>query len=153
NPTIAWSPDAKMLALTRRGDLTIRSIDGSEVSTTKIQLDGRIPAAAGNPMWLRDSKTLVQGVRDIQGMLHFHRVNVQTGEMKEVMATGSASGSLQSFLSPDEKTIYSNGSGTKTMSPAIYAYSVATGEKKLVFSANDDGVVPGLALSPDGRTL
>jgi Tol biopolymer transport system component len=148
NPTIAWSPDAKLLALARREELVLRSADGGEVSAIKI------PKLGGNPIWFRDGKTLLQAARDDQYMIYFHRVNVQSREIKELFATGAGSNSLQSALSSDEKTLYSNaGSPATSMSPAIYAYNVVTGEKKLVFSAKDNGVIPSLALSPDGHTL
>jgi Tol biopolymer transport system component len=108
---------------------------------------------AGNPMWFRDGKALLQGMRDQQGRVFFYRVDLKTGEFKQVVATGGTSGSVESALSPDERTVYTNLGTGGVGSPGIRAYDLATGQERQVFTAKEDGRVPGLGLSPDGRTL
>jgi Tol biopolymer transport system component len=149
NPAMAWSPDGKVIAAAKRDELVVRSIETGEARSMLKSM-----RLAGSTMWLRDGKTLLQAVRDSANTIHFDRVDVSTGEFKEVLATGATSNSLESALSPDEKTVYTNtGTGNTNGSRTIAAFDLATGQRREVFTAKDDGLVPGIALSPDGRTI
>jgi len=107
-------------------------------------------------MWSRDGKTLLRAWRDGQGRSSFYSVDLKTGETREVVSMAATSNSLESALSPDGKTVYTNASNAVTKgngSPGITAFDLATSEKRQVFVAKDGGLVPGLGLSPDGHTL
>jgi len=155
NRTPVWSPDGKFIVFHSRrkpldsypSDIVVHSIETGGERTYAMNA----MLLAGNPIWFRNGKTLLQGMRDQQGKVFFYRVDLESGGFSQVVATGGTSGSMESVLSPDEKTVYTNiGAG----SPGIYAFDLGTGQERKVITAEDGARgIPGLGLSPDGRTL
>jgi Tol biopolymer transport system component len=154
NRNPVWSPDGKFIVFhsqRQRGnryptDVVVHSIETGDERT--YSSNGLV--LAGNAMWFHDGKALLQGLRDQQGKVFFYRVDLKSGGFTEVVATGGTSGSMESALSPDDKTVYTN---IGPDAPGIHAFDLTSGQERRVFTAEQRGGIPGLGLSPDGRTL
>jgi len=152
------SRDQKFIAYQsqrERGDnyspeIVVRSIEtGQERSypPNPMRLGGQV-------MWFRDGNSILHALRDTQNRVSFYRLDLKTGEFTQTFATDATSGSVESALSLDERTVYTNvGGGNRFGSPNVFAYDLATGQKRVVFTAVPGALVSGLALSPNGRTL
>jgi Tol biopolymer transport system component len=151
-----WSPDGQSIAFHRLSQIspTVAPLTIHRFGTEQeisLPLPHRV---LGQPIWFRDGQSLLQGVRGPEGQLLFYRVDVKTGEFKELAAAPRDDG-RPTALSPDGNTAYETDVAVNGgQRQAVRAIDLATGQTSEIFSTpGPRGALPHVAVSPDGRTL
>jgi Tol biopolymer transport system component len=141
-----WSPDGKSVAFKRHHpgsdgyDVVIHSLETGEEKTP---LAGIGITGNGRPMWSHDGMSIMTGVKRGDGPSALTRVDLKTGEFKELHTILGVSA-----LSLDGKTLYVAPESTPSR---IVATDLDTGQERVVLASLPTRA--SIALSPDGRTL
>jgi len=152
-----WSPGGKSLAFKRRHhvndssidevsyDLVIHSLETGDEKTYPTTLGF---TGSENAPWYSDGKAVLTGLGGSRPRNPGnYRVDLASGEWKELPRVPISTQAPLHHLSPEDKTLYGFGADGK-----IIAVDVATGTQRLLFSTHPT-LLRRLQLSPDHRTL
>jgi len=138
---IAFSPDSKLLAVSpdRYAIEVYRLVDQKQLLTIHTSFTGAVNSMVFSP----DGSTLATGHYDGEIRLW----NAQTGELRQVLATGGVVESLA--FNPDGSLL---ASGEGTGSNQVRLWDIEIGQLVRILESHEHPVV-SLAFSPDGRLL
>jgi Tol biopolymer transport system component len=148
------SPDGKTLAYLRGTpagyDVILRSLEtGYErlLPTPKVQ--------PYSPRWLHDGSAFIVRTGTTAADQAFSIVNPTTGASRPFFPRDPAARRSGSELSLDDKTMYTSVGALNGPWTGVVGVNLATGEETVRVTFPGEGFrnAPGLALSPDGRTL
>lgn len=168
----SWSPDGKYIAYLRPkpGDgsdeeLVIRTFSTGDERRYSPDEDAKI-GASGMPLWFPDGHALLQRVTyagaPLGGDQALYEADPRTGTFTELKGFGrfSLPNEFKAAIASDNRTLYAtgpllrpdatNGGGRIN---SIVAADLTTGQQRTVFTTESEGLMPGLSLSPDGRTI
>jgi Tol biopolymer transport system component len=148
-----WSPDGKSIAFKRHHpgstneyDLVVHSLETGDERTYLTSLG---TTGNGAARWFHDGKSIMTGIRRGDGSAAFYRIDLKTGDFKEL-------GDFPTYaLSLDDKTAYiirRDPKDPNNVPDRISAVDLSTRQEKQVLAMPTPGAA-ALALTPDGRTL
>jgi Tol biopolymer transport system component len=156
-----WSPDGKFIAFGRirpgpgvyaplspgaAYDLVVRTVKTGEERV--YSHDGvHLPGLSG---WYKDQKSLMVPVGNSKGQVAFDRLDLATGQFKEIVPGDPFYGGF-ARLSPDDRTLLINANDGKGNVDHVVAYDLKTGRRKTVFTSDSSGIT--FFFSPDGRRV
>jgi Tol biopolymer transport system component len=150
-----WSPDGRFIAFSKFRTALRDSFDRvlHSMDTGEEKIFTRPGFVNGPARWLHNSSGFLETLQDENGVRALHRVDVKTGELKQLFSFGSSptTGHI-GILSPDDKVLYVMGRDGGR-SDHIVAFEIATGRRSTVFSLQGGGDISAFKLSPDGRSL
>jgi Tol biopolymer transport system component len=152
----AWSPDGRSVAFKRHHPFSARSDDYRAdvydlvVHSLETGEEKTFPTALGDhdsvsPEWFHDGEGILVGLTHNGTPIGGYRVDVETGEFKQILDGPLVNIGAPMWLSPDDKTLYIFRGG-------IVAHDLATNKDTEILRVPAGGRLAH-RLSPDGRTF
>jgi Tol biopolymer transport system component len=167
----SWSPDGKYIAYLRpkpgggnKEELVIRTLATGD-ERRYFPENGVQIGASDKPLWFPDGHALVQRVTIAGaapgGDQALYEADPQTGTFAELKGFGrfGLGGEFRAAIGSDNRTLYTTGPLLRPDSnkggpiDRVMAADLMTGEQRTIFTSGPDTLLPGIALSPDNKTI